>query len=113
MTRFLIREGGNAGGCCVRVGCASEADIIGTQRPIREVESANDPINLDADVCRCWAIHIAAISQLCHSTEGRAYYDRKIAEGKTTKEAIRALKRRISDRVYRHLITDTHRARLG
>ena len=33
---------------------------------------------------------------------GRAYYDRKIAEGKTTKEALRALKRRISDAVYRH-----------
>ena len=52
------------------------------------------------------AIHIAAISQLRHNSEGRAYYDRKIAQGKTSKEAVRALKRRISDRVYRHLIAD-------
>jgi transposase len=55
------------------------------------------------------AIHIAAVTQLRHDTPGRIYYDRKIAEGKTSKEAIRALKRRISDVVYRHLITNTHR----
>jgi transposase len=56
------------------------------------------------------AIHIAAISQLRYDTEGRAYYDRKIAEGKSSKDAVRALKRRISDRVYRHLVTDARRA---
>jgi transposase len=55
------------------------------------------------------AIHIAAISQLRYNTEGRAYYDRKITEGKSSKEAVRALKRRISDRVYRHLTADAHR----
>ena len=55
------------------------------------------------------AIHIAAICQLRYDSEGRTYYDRKIAEGKTSKEAIRALKRRISDRVYRHLIEDHRR----
>ncbi len=55
------------------------------------------------------AIHIAAVSQLRHDTEGRAYYDRKLAEGKSSKEAIRALKRRISDRIYRHLINDARR----
>jgi len=42
---------------------------------------------------------------LRHS-EGRAYYDRKLAEGKTKKEAVRALKRRISDAVYRRLLDD-------
>ena len=59
------------------------------------------------------AIHIAAISQLRYDTEGRVYYDRKIAEGKSSKDAVRALKRRISDRVYRHLITDAHRAAIN
>ncbi|MFT4658556.1 MAG: transposase [Candidatus Aldehydirespiratoraceae bacterium] len=53
-----------------------------------------------------WAIHVVAISQLRHDTLGRAYLDRKVAEGKTTKEAIRSLKRRISDVVYRHLEAD-------
>jgi transposase len=53
-----------------------------------------------------WAIHVVAISQLRHDTLGRAYYDRKVAEGKTSKEAIRALKRRLSDVIYRHLVAD-------
>ena len=54
------------------------------------------------------AIHIAAVTQLRHDTNGRIYYDKKIAEGKTPKEAIRALKRRISDAVYRQLIADSN-----
>jgi hypothetical protein len=41
---------------------------------------------------------MAAITQIHFpDSPGRAYYDRKRAEGKTTREAIRALKRRISD----------------
>ena len=59
------------------------------------------------------AIHIAAICQLRYPSEGRTYYDRKIAEGKTSKEAVRALKRRISDRVYWHLTQDHRRASLN
>lgn len=60
-----------------------------------------------------WAIHIAAITQLSHPTEGRIYYERKVAEGKTNEEAIRALKRRISDRVYQNLVDDYRRAEQG
>ena len=56
------------------------------------------------------AIHIAAICQLRYDSEGRAYYDRKITEGKSSKDAVRSLKRQISDRVYRHLTADAHRA---
>ncbi len=53
------------------------------------------------------AIHMAAVTQIrFRHTAGRAYYDRKIAEGHTGKEAIRALKRRISDAVYRQLLVD-------
>jgi transposase len=59
------------------------------------------------------AIHIAAVTQLRHDTQGRTYYQKKIAEGKTPKEAIRALKRRISDAVYRALITDARRTSTG
>ena len=53
------------------------------------------------------ALHVAAITQISHDTPGRVYFDRKIAEGKTRKEALRALKRRISDAVYRQLVADT------
>ncbi len=55
------------------------------------------------------AIHIAAVTQLRHDTNGRIYYQKKIGEGKTPKEAIRALKRRISDAVYKRLIADTRK----
>jgi len=57
------------------------------------------------------ALHMAAVTQLRNrSSEGRAYFERKIAEGKTKKEALRALKRRISDSVYRQLLVDAKRA---
>jgi transposase len=55
------------------------------------------------------ALHIAAICQLRYPGEGRDYYQKKIAEGKTSKEAIRALKRRISNLVYRRLTADAQR----
>ena len=56
------------------------------------------------------AIHLIAVTQLRFpDTEGRDYFDRKRAEGKTGKEAIRALKRRISDTVYARLLQDAVR----
>jgi transposase len=55
------------------------------------------------------AMHMIAVTQLRNDTPGRAYYRRKLAEGKTKKEAIRCLKRRISDPVYRRLIADAQR----
>jgi transposase len=55
-------------------------------------------------------IHIAAISQIRLDTDGRAYYRRKRAEGKKPLEAIRCLKRRISDAIYRQLLEDAQRA---
>ena len=54
-------------------------------------------------------LHIMAVVQLRHDTEGRAYYRRKLAAGKTPMEAMRALKRRLSDVVYRQLIADHKR----
>ena len=50
------------------------------------------------------ALHLIAIAQIRHDTPGRAYYQRKLDEGKTRKEALRALKRRIADAVYRALV---------
>jgi transposase len=57
------------------------------------------------------ALHMAAITQIRHPhSDGRAYYERKVAEGKTHKEALRCLKRRISDAVYARLQTDAQPA---
>jgi transposase len=55
------------------------------------------------------ALHIAAVTQVRNDTPGRAYYLRKQAEGKTRKEAMRALKRRISDAVYHQLLANATR----
>ena len=60
------------------------------------------------------AIHIAAVTQIRHRhSPGRAFYDRKLAAGKTKKEALRALKRRITDAIYRQLCADATRTKAG
>jgi transposase len=55
------------------------------------------------------AIHVIAMAQISHQSDGRTYFDRKVAEGKTTKEALRALKRHISNAVYRQLLNDSRK----
>src|SRR5207302_8468789 len=55
------------------------------------------------------AIHMIAITQIRNDTPGRVYYHRKIDEGKTKKEALRAPKRPVSDAVYRQLLIDAQR----
>jgi transposase len=55
-------------------------------------------------------IHIAAISQIRLDTDGSAYFRRKRGEGKKSLEAIRCLKRRISDAIYRQLLADAQQA---
>jgi transposase len=75
------------------------------------------PVSRTATACRGLAnrrmnhmIHIAVISQIRLDTEGRAYYRGKRAEGKKLLEAIRCLKRRISDAIFRQLLADAQRA---
>ncbi len=55
------------------------------------------------------AMHIAALSQMRHPGPGRDYYLRKLAAGKTKRAALRCLKRRISNVVFRHLVADAAR----
>jgi transposase len=53
------------------------------------------------------ALHMMAVTQIRNpGTPGRTYYERKRLEGKTPKEALRCLKRRLSDVVYRQLVAD-------
>jgi transposase len=53
------------------------------------------------------ALHMAAVTQIRNpGTEGRTYFERKLAEGKTKKEALRSLKRQVSNAVYRQLLLD-------
>ncbi|MDP9433956.1 MAG: IS110 family transposase [Actinomycetota bacterium] len=75
----------------------------GEQRRHRLSRAGNRRINR--------VLHVMAIVQLRNDTEGRAYYRRKITAGKTTMEAMRALKRRLSDIVYTQLVNDQKRQR--
>jgi transposase len=52
------------------------------------------------------ALYMMAMVQVRRPSAGQAYYRRKLAEGKSSKEALRCLKRRLSDAVYRCLVAD-------
>jgi len=52
------------------------------------------------------ALHIMAIVQLRHATEGRACYDRRKTGGMPSMMAMRALKRRLSNVVYARMLSD-------
>jgi transposase len=52
------------------------------------------------------ALYMMAMVQVRRPSAGQAYYRRKLAEGKSPKEALRCLKRRLSDAVYRCLVAD-------
>jgi transposase len=66
-------------------------------------------VNLRGNRTLNCAVHIVALSQMRHTGLGRDYYLRKIAGGKTKRAALRCLKRRISNVVYRHLVADAVR----
>jgi transposase len=59
------------------------------------------------------AIYMAAVTQLRNPGPGRDYYLRKIAAGKKRKDALRCLKRRISDAIYRQLQADAQTVERG
>jgi transposase len=52
-------------------------------------------------------VHIMATVQLRNATEGRACFDRRTADGKTSMEPMRALERRLSNIVYKTMFDDT------
>jgi len=53
------------------------------------------------------ALHMVAVCQARSDARGGAYYRKKLAEGKSRKEALRCLKRRISDAVFKSLVADS------
>ena len=50
---------------------------------------------------------MVAVCQARSDAQGGTYYRKKMAEGKSRKEALRCLKRRISDAVFRSLLADS------
>jgi len=54
-----------------------------------------------------YALHMVALCQARSDARGGAYYRKKIAEGKSHKEALRCLKRRVCDAVFKSLMADS------
>jgi transposase len=52
-------------------------------------------------------LHMVAVCQARSDARGGTYYRKKMAEGKSRKEALRCLKRRISDAVFKSLVADS------
>ena len=50
-----------------------------------------------------WALHVIALQRVHHHAETRAYYQRMLAAGKTTREAKRCIKRALARRLYHQL----------
>jgi len=102
---------GQAGDVCRIASAAHFASYNGTA-PIEASsgEKKRHRLNQRGNRQLNWAIHTVAVTQLRYPCEGREYYDRKRAEGKNTKEAIRALKRQLSNVIYRSLVADAQRS---
>jgi transposase len=54
-----------------------------------------------------YCLHMVAVCQARSDARGGTYYRKKMAEGKSRKEALRCLKRRISDAVFKSLVADS------
>lgn len=74
-----------------------------TKGRVRLTRSGNRQINA--------AIHRIAVTQIRLDGVGQAYYEKKKAEGMSTPEALRCLKRRLARVVFNHLTTDHAAAR--
>ena len=58
-------------------------------------------------------MHMIAVCQARSDLRGGAYHRKKLAEGKSRREAMRCLKRRVSDAVFKALVADSRRASLA
>jgi transposase len=83
-------------------GAAPIEASSGEQRRHRLSRAGNRQLNR--------ALHLVAVCQIRTKGAGREFYQRKLGEAKTPAEARRALKRRLCDTIYRHLVRDQQAA---
>ena len=91
----------------------TEVDGIGPVAPVEvaSADRARHRLPRGGDRQLNLALHIVALTQVrMRGSAGRAYYDTKIAAGKTHNEAMRCLKRRLADHLWRQMIRDEGRS---
>src|SRR5579859_2869021 len=134
-TRKKLTEAVRAAGTCLTrlfgVGPVIAAAVIGDVRTVSRCASRDNfasyngtaPIEVSSGGRKVYrlsrrgnrrhghAIHMAAVTQIRYQhSRGRACYDKKLAEGKTGKEALRTLKRQVSNAIFACLQADARRA---
>jgi len=104
-----------------RTGSASRfptADAFATYAGVAPIEVASGErtrhrLSRSGDRQLNSAIHLIAVTQVrMRDSIGRRYFDTKIAEGKTRNEAMRCLKRRLANHLWRLMIADEQRRRI-
>ena len=79
---------------------------------IASADKARHRLSRSGDRQLSSVLHTSAVVQIrMPKSPGHAYYQRKLSEGKTPKEAKRCLKRRLADHVRRTMITDERRVK--
>jgi transposase len=109
----LLGRAGNARRFATRAAFASYAGVAPVE--VASAEHARHRLPRGGDRQLNLALHIAALTQVrMRASIGRAYYDKKIADGKTHNEAMRCGKRRLADKVWRVMSNDERcRAMMG
>ncbi|MFT7869125.1 MULTISPECIES: transposase [Amycolatopsis] len=92
---------GNRDRFALRNGTAPLDASSGEQQRHRLSRAGNRRINR--------TLHIMGVVQLRNPAAGRAYFDGRKAAGKTSMEAMRSLKRRLSNVVYARMLADQKR----
>ena len=67
-------------------------------------------LNLGGNRQLNYALHVMALARLRHDDDTKAYVARRKMEGKSDKEALRCLKRHLSNVVFRQLVADVESA---
>ena len=111
------------------VGVATAAMVLGEVGDVRRFPSKHHFATYNGTAPREWssggvetrrlsragnrklnhALHIIALSHKRYDERGGEYYARKVAAGKGKKGALRCLKRRLSDAIFRTLVEDQQR----
>lgn len=94
VTRFRSR-----GGYARNNGTAPIPASSGNQQRVRLNRGGNRQLNS--------ALHVIAVTQIRLNGRGRVYFDKQLAAGHSKTEALRLLRRRLSDEVYRRLQQDS------
>jgi transposase len=112
MTALILGEVGDVRRFPSKAHFASYAGVAPIEASSGEV--VRHRLSLGGNRALNQVMHMIAVCQArSDHMRGGAYHRKKLAEGKSRREAMRCLKRRVSDAVFKALIADSRRASLA